>query len=228
MRRIFRIGPLAAKLAIVGAALAALGGVAYAATSSFVGPSGNINGCAPKSGGQLHIWKPGHGCSGGWAAVTFAASAAAGPAGATGATGASGPANPAATTVDGQTVVKLLSKLATPASATSTATLFSGSGLTILANCDSSGNASLTANGPASADSELTISGRDNTGAFGSQTSTLGASSLAALGPANAGETSFAYASSSGQTVTGTIGYQNATSFGSYAGCAFFGTAISG
>ena len=232
MRRIFRVRSTAAKLALGGALFAALGGVAYAATSSsFVGTNGAITGCAQKNGGQVHIWKPGHGCSGGWVSVTFAANGTAGPAGAagaTGATGATGPANPAATTVDGQTVTKLLLKEPTPTSGTSTATLYSTDGLTILANCDSSGNASLQANGPASADSELTVSGRDNTASFGSQTSTLGASSLAALGAANAGETAFSYASASGQTVTGNIGYQNATSFGSYAGCGFFGTVVSG
>jgi hypothetical protein len=48
------------------------------------------------------------------------------------------------------------------------------------------------------------------------------------LGPASAGETSFSYENSSGQIVTGNIGYQNAPSLGSYAGCAFFGTVITG
>lgn len=235
MRRIFHLRPMAAKLAVAGAAFAALGGVAYAASSgSLVGPNGNLNGCVQRGGGQVHIWKLGHGCSGSWVPTTFRSSSSPGPAGkagaigATGATGPTGPANPAATTVDGETVVKLLAKLGTPASGAATSTLYSGAGLTILANCDAAGNASLTANGPASADSELTVSGRDNTGAFGSQTSTLGPASLAALGPANAGETTFSYASAAGLTVTGNIGYQNATSFGSYAGCAFFGTAISG
>ena len=235
MRRIFHLRPMAAKLAVAGTAFAALGGVAYAASSgSLVGPNGNLNGCVQRGGGQVHIWKLGHGCSGSWVPTTFRSSSSPGPAGkagaigATGATGPTGPANPAATTVDGETVVKLLAKLGTPASGTATSTLYSGAGLTILANCDAAGNASLTANGPASADSELTVSGRDNTGAFGSQTSTLGPASLAALGTANAGETTFSYASAAGLTVTGNIGYQNATSFGSYAGCAFFGTAISG
>jgi hypothetical protein len=51
---------------------------------------------------------------------------------------------------------------------------------------------------------------------------------MAALGPSSAGETSFSYANSSGQLVTGTIGYQKAMSFGSYVGCAFFGTVTSG
>jgi len=240
MRRIFHLRPMAAKLAVAGAAFAALalGGVAYAASSgSLVGPNGNLNGCVQRGGGQVHIWKLGHGCSGSWVATTFRSSTSPGPAGktgtpgaagATGATGATGPANPAATTVDGETVVKLVAKLGTPGSGTATSTLYSGAGLTILANCDAAGNASLSANGPASADSELTVSGRDNTAAFGSQTATLGPASLAALGPANAGETTFSYASAAGLTVTGNIGYQNATSFGSYAGCAFFGTAISG
>jgi hypothetical protein len=109
-----------------------------------------------------------------------------------------------------------------------TLTLYNGAGLTILAECDNAGNASLQANGPASADSTLTVSGYQGTAAFGSQTSTLGPASAASLGPAAAGETSFSYASSSGVTVTGDIGYQKAPSFGSFNGCGFFGTVTSG
>jgi hypothetical protein len=127
-------------------------------------------------------------------------------------------------------VTKLLFKEPTPASGTTSATLYSTNGLTILAQCDSSGNASLAANGPASADSELTVSGYDNaaTPYYGSQTDALGPTSLAPLGPSSAGEASFSYASSSGQVVTGSIGYQHAPLFGSYGGCGFFGTVISG
>lgn len=212
-----------------------LGGVAYAASgSTFVGGDGSIGGCAPPGGGQVHIWRPGHGCSGGWASVAFAGNGAKGPSGPTGATGATGlpgatgPSNPAATTVNGQTVTKLLLKEPTPTSSTSIATLYSASGLTILAECDTAGNASLAANGPASADSQLTVNGYDNAGSFGSQTSVLGPAGAAALGPASAGDASFSYANSSGQTVTGTIGYQKAPSAGTYAGCAFVGTVISG
>ena len=211
-----------------------LGGVAYAASgSTFVGGDGSIGGCAPPGGGQVHIWRPGHGCSGGWASVAFAGNGAKGPSGPTGATGATGlpgatgPSNPAAT-VNGQTVTKLLLKEPTPTSSTSIATLYSASGLTILAECDTAGNASLAANGPASADSQLTVNGYDNAGSFGSQTSVLGPAGAAALGPASAGDASFSYANSSGQTVTGTIGYQKAPSAGTYAGCAFVGTVISG
>jgi hypothetical protein len=232
--RMFSTRPILAKLAVGGALFAAVGGVAYAASGGpFVGGDGSITGCAQPNGGQVHIWKPGHHCSGGWLSVAFASSGAAGPAGAvgpTGPTGPVGPSNPAATTVDGQTVSKLLLKVPTPSSGTPTATLYSADGLTILAACDSSGNASLQANGPASADSELTVNGYGNGTPvyFGSQTSSLGPASFAALGPASSGESSFTYASSSGQTVSGNIGYQKAPSFGSYAGCAFFGTVISG
>jgi hypothetical protein len=225
---------------VAGTALfIALGGGAYAATTSFVGPHGYINTCVPPSGGEVNVWKPGHRCTGGRVGLAFPANAVAGPKGATGstgptgltgATGATGSANPAATTVDGQTVTKLSLKEPTPTSVTTSMTLYSGAGLTILAACDSSGNASLQANGPVSADSELTVSGFQNggTGYYGSQTSTLGPASLAALGPAVAGEASFSYASSSGQVVTGNIGYQKAPSLGSFAGCAFFGTVVSG
>ncbi len=234
MRRTIGVRPLAAKLALGGALFAALGGVAYAASGgALVAPDGSIGGCAPPNGGPVHIWKPGHRCSGGWASVTFAPRGQSGPAGstgATGATGATGPSNPSATTVDGETVTKLSLRVATPGSSTTTDTLYSGGGLTILAECDSSGNAILQANGPASADSELTVNGYDSGGTpnFGSQTNTLGPASLAALGPAGSGETSFSYASSSGVVITGTLGYQKAPSFGSYGGCGFFGTLVSG
>jgi len=121
-------------------------------------------------------------------------------------------------------------KVPTPTSGVTGPTLYSNSGLTILAQCDSSGNASLVANGPSTADSDLTVSGYDNgsTGAYGSQTPTLGATSSAPLGPSGAGESSFSYASGSGVVVTGSIGYQKAPSLGSYPGCAFFGTVTTG
>jgi len=221
---------------IAGTALfVALGGGAYAATTSFVGPHGNINTCVPPAGGEVNVWKPGHRCTGGRVGLAFpvmnqGTTGSTGPTGLTGATGATGVPNPAATTIDGQTVTKLSLKEPTPASGTTSVTLYSGAGLTILADCDSLGNASLQANGPASADSELTVSGYQNggTGYYGSQTNTLGPASLAALGPANAGEAAFSYASSAGQVATGSIGYQKAPSLGSFAGCAFFGTVISG
>lgn len=224
-------------IAVAGIALfCAVGGAAYAASTSFVGPHGNINGCIGRNGGELNIWKPGHRCSGGRVNIAFPVRGQAGPAGATGATGttgatgATGAVNPAATTVDGQTVTKLLLKEPTPATGMTSQTLFSGGGLTILAECDNAGNASLQANGPASADSVLTVSGYQSggSGSFGSQTSTLGPASAASLGPPSAGETSFSYASSSGQTVTGNIGYQKSPSFGAFNGCAFFGTVVSG
>jgi hypothetical protein len=239
MRRTIRSRFTFANIVAGTALFVALGGGAYAATSSFIGPHGYINTCVPPGGGGVNVWKPGHRCTGGRVGLAFPANAQAGatgstgstgPTGLTGATGATGQANPAATTVDGQTVTKLQLKEPTPTSATTSVTLYSGSGLTILANCDTSGNASLQANGPASADSDLTVSGYQNggTGYYGSQTNTLGPASLAALGPANAGEAAFSYASSGGQVVTGNIGYQKAPSLGGFAGCAFFGTVISG
>jgi hypothetical protein len=238
MRRLSPRRSTFAKAAAVLGLFAALGGVAYAASaSSFIGPHGDINACVPPNGGGFKVWKPGHHCSGGWVALAFPARAQAGPAGApgasgavgaTGATGATGPAN--ATTVDGETVTKLSLREPTPASSSTSETLYTGAGLTILAACDSAGNASLAANGPASADSELTFSGYGNaaTPYFGGQINNLGPAAAAALGPSSAGETSFSYANSSGQLVTGTIGYQKAMSFGSYVGCAFFGTVTSG
>jgi len=236
MRRIRRSG---LSILACAAVLAALGGVAYAATSStFVDASNHINTCLPPSGGQLHVWHPGHGCSGGWQALAFPATATAGatgpqgvtgPTGMQGATGPMGPVNPVATTVNGETVTKVTLKEPTPGTSTTVQTLYSGDGLTILADCDNAGNASLQANGPASADAELTVDGIDNGATvFGSQTNTLGPTSFAPLGAPNAGQTTFSYATSTGAVVTGSIGYQHAPAFGAYAGCGFFGTLTSG
>lgn len=232
MRLIRRSG---LRIVACAAVFAALGGVAYAATNpGFIDSSNHINSCLPPDGGQVHVWHPGHGCSGGWQALAFAATAqsgATGPQGVTGLTGpqgATGPVNPNATTVDGETLAKLSLKEPTPTSSTTVQTLYSGDGLTILANCDNAGNASLQANGPASADAELTVNGVD-TGAtpFGSQTNTLGPTSFAPLGAPSSGQTTFSYASSSGAVVTGSIGYQHAPAFGAYSGCGFFGTVTS-
>jgi hypothetical protein len=219
MRRLIRGRFTVAKIAVVAAAFAALGGVAYAASgNSFIGPHGNVNICVPPGGGGVNAWKPGHHCSGGRVALALPARVQSGPAGpkgstgatgVTGPTGATGPTNASATTVDGETVSKLFLKVPTPASGTTTATLYPGvAGLTILALCDHSGNASLEANGPLSADSELTVSGFDNAGTpdYGSQTNTLGPASAVPLGPSSAGQASFSYASSAGQVVTGSIG----------------------
>ena len=233
---------IGSRLTVTKAALAlglflAIGGVAYAASgSAFVGPHGNINTCVPRNGGAVNVWKPGHHCSGGRVPLAWPARAqngangAPGAAGATGATGATGASNPAATTVDGETVTKLSLKQATPTSGSSSQTLYSADGLTILAVCDNTGAASLAANGPASADSQLTVSGFQGTGpgAYGSQTATLGPASQAALGPAGSGEATFSYANASGQVLSGQIGYKAAPSVGSFAGCGFEGVVTSG
>ena len=225
MRRV-RVRSRIVKVGAATALFAGIGGVAYAAGSStFVATNGSITSCLPPHGGQVHVWLPGHHCSGGWVQLNWGAVGATGPAGAT---GPQGPSNPSATTVDGQTVSKLDLKESTPGSGTTTATLYSADGLTILAQCDSSGNASLVANGPSSNDSELTLTGYANSAAFGSQTNNLGSTTNAVLGPTGSGAASFSYASSSGSVITGTIGYQKASSFSSFAGCAFFGDATSG
>ena len=234
MRRLIRSRLTVTKAALALGLFLAIGGVAYAASgSAFIGPHGMINTCVPPSGGGVNVWKPGHRCSGGRVALTWPARAqngAAGPAGATGATGATGPTNPAATTVDGESVTKLLLKEPTPTSGSASATLYTADGLTILAACDHTGTASLQANGPASADSELTVNGFEGTGSgsFGSQTNALGPASLAPLGPSGSGETSFSYANSAGQVISGQIGYQAAPSLGTSPGCAFFGVVASG
>jgi hypothetical protein len=237
MQRLIRSRLTVTKAALALALFLAIGGVAYAASgTAFVGPHGMINTCVPPKGGEVNVWKPGHRCSGGRVALAWPARAqngapgAPGATGSTGATGATGPTNPAATTVDGETVTKLLLKQPTPTSGSSSQTLYTADGLTILAACASTGTASLQANGPASADSELTVSGFQGTGgaAFGSQVPALGPASLAALGPAGSGESSFSYANSAGQVISGQIGYQSAPSLGSSPGCAFFGVVTSG
>jgi hypothetical protein len=220
------------KIGAIAAGLTVLGGVAYAAeVSPFIGPRGNINSCVPPNGGVLHVWKPGHGCSGGYKALAFPTGASpAGATGPTGTTGATGATNPSATTVDGQNVTKLNTRLATPASGSVSNAIVNNDGLTITAACTSAGVANLVATGPTSADSELTVSGFDSVGSgyFGSQTNALGPASNVALGPSGSGETTFSYESSAGQVISGQIGYQSANSFATYAGCAFFGEVTSG
>jgi hypothetical protein len=224
----------------------ALGGGAYAlaaSSSPFIGPHGNINTCVPSNGGEVNVWKPGHSCSGGRVGLAFptsgaqgtpGAAGATGPSGVTGATGATGPSNPSATTVDGETLTKLTLKVPTPTTGTASQTLYNGTaagnGLIILATCTNTGTASLVANGPASADSNLDVSGYASAGpaAFGSQTATLGPASNATLGPVGSGESSFSYSTSGGSVATGQIGYQSAPSSGSFAGCTFSGTITSG
>jgi len=242
MRRLIRPRITATRAALTLALFLAIGGVAYAATSSsLIGPHGNINGCVSRNGGEVNVWKPGHKCSGGRVALAWPARAQsgtagpAGPAGATGATGttgATGPANPAATTVDGETVSKLALREATPGSGSSSQTLYSADGLSILAVCNNTGAASLAANGPASADSALTVSGFQGTGtgsgAYGSQTTTLGPASQVPLGPAGSGEATFSYADAAGQVLSGQIGYEAAPAYGHFAGCGFDGVVTSG
>jgi hypothetical protein len=213
-----RLGHVAAVAVLFGAC----GGVAYAASGgSFVGPHGNLNTCVPIGGGTVRMWRVGHKCSPGRVLVTWAAT---GATGATGQTGATGATNPAATTVDGQAVDKLRLELPTPASGTTSVSLYTGNGLSVLADCTSAGVSSLVANGPATADSEFTVSGEQGNSTFGSQTNALGPASNAVLGPAGAGEASFSYSSSAGAVVSGDVGYQSAPSFGNYAGCGFFGS----
>lgn len=49
----------------------ALGGGAYAASSSLVGPGGVIGGCVPKHGGALIVLRPGKSCPRGTVALSF-------------------------------------------------------------------------------------------------------------------------------------------------------------
>ncbi|HEY1777465.1 MAG TPA: hypothetical protein VGG41_15005 [Solirubrobacteraceae bacterium] len=240
MRRLIRPRITASRAALTLALFLAIGGVAYGASgNSLIGPHGNLNSCVPRNGGEVNLWKPGHHCSGGRVSLSWPARArngapgapgAPGATGTTGATGATGPSNPAATTVDGETVSKLALRETTPGSGTTSQTLYSADGLTILALCDSTGAASLAANGPASADSALTVSGFHGTGsgAYGSQTSTLGPTSQAPLGPSGAGEATFSYANAAGQVISGQIGYESAPTYGNFAGCGFHGVLTSG
>jgi hypothetical protein len=238
MRRLIRPRITATRAALTVALFLAIGGVAYgASSSSLIGPHGNLNGCVSPSGGEVNIWKLGHRCTGGRVPVAWPARAQsgaagpAGPAGAIGATGATGPtgaANPAATTVDGETVSKLALHEAPPGSGSSSQTLYSADGLAIVAVCSNTGVASLAANGPASADSALTVSGYEGAAAYGSQTATLGPASAVPLGPAGSGEATFSYANAAGQVISGQIGYESAPSYGSFAGCGYHGVVTSG
>lgn len=206
----------------------ALGGGAYAAsTSTLVGSGGVITGCVSKKGGTLKVAKAGHGCPKGKVALPFDQR---GPAGATGPTGTAGAPNPSATTVDGETVTKLFLKEPTPASSMTILPLVNGiNGLTIDADCDNGGNASLVANGPASNDGDLTFSDSNEGGPdSGGDVYNLGSSSAQMLGNGGYGYVSFSYTSSAGGVVSGEIGYQKSPSLGTFNGCAFFGTVFSG
>jgi hypothetical protein len=240
MRRLIRPRITATRAALTLALFLAIGGVAYgASSSSLIGPHGNINSCVSPNGGEVNVWKPGHTCTGGRVALAWPGRAQSGPAGpagpagaagATGATGATGPANPAATSVDGETVTKLALRQATPGTGSSSQTLYSSDGLTIIAVCTNGGAASLSADGPASADSALTVSGFQGTGAgaYGSQTATLGPASAVPLGPVGSGEATFSYANAAGQVISGQIGYESAPTYGSFAGCGYHGVVTSG
>ena len=220
------------RLAALVGAFAIAGGVAYGATTTsnaLINAQGNILACTHPGGGKWHIWPAGHVCTGSWQAVTVAATAKAGATGAKGATGPAGPVGPVnatASSVNGLTPGKLSLRIPKPTTSTATATLYGADGLTILAGCTSSGTATLQANGPAAADAGLTVVGYDSGGNYGSQTTTLGPTSAAALGPAGSGSVTFEYTDAAGQIVTGKLGYLGAPSVGAYAGCSFFGKVV--
>jgi hypothetical protein len=229
-----------ANLMATVAVFVALGGGAYAATSGLlVGRGGVITGCVARNGGPLRVVKAGRKCPRGTVRLSFnqqgqpgkngknGANGKNGKDGAVGKTGPAGLPNPNATTVDGQTVTKLMLREPTPVSSMASRTLFSGGGLTILAQCDNAGNARLIANGPASSNAELTSSGWDNVSGFGHQNRALGPLSADSLSGGNSGQVSFSYSSSDGHVVTGNVGFQTAPSFGTLAECAFFGSVIS-
>lgn len=219
-----------AALACAGAALLiALGGGAYVASGAPPISGGAVTGCVAKHGGTLRVVRRGRHCPRGTVRVTLGTSGAPGGRGPTGPTGPAGPPNPDAKTVGGETVTKLFLKEPTPATTMAIKTLFSGAGLVITGDCDNAGNASLVANGPASADADLSYLGAtDGFPSFKGQVNALGPASNITLGSPHSGEVTFAYAAAGGQTVTGTIGWQTAPSLGAFNGCAFFGTAISG
>lgn len=70
----------------------AIGGGAYAASGSFVGHNGAINGCVPKGGGALKVFKPGKKCPSGNVPVSFNAKGSQGPVGPQGLPGKEGTA----------------------------------------------------------------------------------------------------------------------------------------
>ncbi|HTQ69380.1 MAG TPA: hypothetical protein VMI13_11880 [Solirubrobacteraceae bacterium] len=82
----------------------ALGGGAYAASSSFVGSTGTISGCVAKKGGAFRVVKSGKKCPHGSVALAFnqkGPQGLPGAPGATGGVGATGPAGPEG--ISGQT-----------------------------------------------------------------------------------------------------------------------------
>ena len=214
------------RLAVLGCVFSIAGGVAYGATTSsnsLINAQGNILACTHPGGGKWHIWPAGHVCSGGWQAVTFAATAKAGATGPRGATGPAGPVNAAASSVNGVTPDKLSLRIPTPATGASTATLYSADGLTILAGCSSSGSATLEANGPAAADAGLTVVGYDSTGNYGSQTLRSDRHRPHRSVQRVLDRLRSSTPIPAGQIVTGKLGYLGAPSVGVYAGCSFFG-----
>jgi len=217
-------------IAAVAVFIALSGGAYAASTSSLVGSGGVITGCVSKKGGTLKVAKTGHGCPKGKVALPFDQRGPVGPAGPTGPTGTAGAPNPSATTVDGETVTKLFLKEPTPPLSMTILPLVNGTnGLTIDADCDNGGNASLVANGPASDDGDLTFSDWNEGGSNGGgDVYNLGPMSAQMLGNGGYGYVSFSYTSSSGGVVSGEIGYQKSPSLGTFNGCAFFGTVISG
>ncbi len=77
------------------AVFVALGGGAYAATSSFVAGNGTIRGCVSKHGGTLQVVKAGKKCPKRTVALSFNQTGPKGTQGAAGAAGSQGPAGPA-------------------------------------------------------------------------------------------------------------------------------------
>jgi hypothetical protein len=230
MRKMIRGRLTAANGLGVVAVFLALGGGAYAASSSsLTGAGGAITSCVGKKGGTLKVTKPGQRCPKGKVKLTFNAAGPIGPAGATGPTGPTGLPVASATTVDGETVTKISLREPTPSSSMAETAIVNTDGLTIDADCDNGGNASLVANGPASNDAELTYSGWDDAPTyFGGEVHNLGSASTESLGPPDGGEVAFTYENTSGQVVSGNIGYQKAPSFGAFNGCSFFGAVTSG
>jgi len=176
----------------------------------------NITSCLPPRGGQVHIWLPG----------TTAPRLGAAQLGAVGHRPAVRRCDRSGQSV-GHTVTVRPSRVhAQGADAAPVRDLdaLQRERLTILAECDSSGNASLVANGPSSNDSELTVSGESNGGTF-ARSDNLGLEQRDARTAASGHRRSPTRAARA--RPDGSIGYQKASS-SDLRGCAFFGDLISG
>lgn len=179
----------------------ALGGTAWAAAHYVITKTGQI---APS--------------------VRVAITGATGPSGVPGPTGLTGGTVAPSSTpplVDGQTLSKIFFKQ--PTSTTPT-TIFSGDGLALQADCNSSGSPVLTATST-DPNAELNATGHLNSAFYQQERDGFSSVTLLASSAGDRGNMIISYANNAGQSVKATIGFDDAFSFVNFDGCAIWGTA---